>query len=71
MACDIVFIITNDDDILEKDMNIKKGIFITNNHRLIQEFRWVGSRNLSNILKIYNDSFWVYHCEYILFMLKE
>ena len=49
-------VITNDDDILEKDMNIKKGIFISNNHRLIQEFRWVGSRNLSNILKIYNAS---------------
>ena len=39
-------IVTNKDDCLEADMICKRGTFISNTHKLIQEFRWVGVRNL-------------------------
>ena len=48
--------ISNKDDRLSSDINIKRGTFISNTYQLVQEFRWAGSFVLTRILRIYNGN---------------
>ena len=45
-------LITNEDEILNNDMKQKQSTYIANTYQLLQEFRWMGSRILNNIMKV-------------------
>ena len=48
--------LTNQREVLEKDIGVKRGRFIENTNTLIQEFKWAHPAILSNINMIYNSN---------------